>query len=314
MLKNIVLFTERKTDAAGRIARMLGELDIPLEAIEETVVDGRPAVVLAVLSKNYVKAKRAVMEGHGFGHASVTQRSERGSVINATFGTSREKTRLEVHFPSEIADLQKEREKRAARKEGHSPREIADAIRKRGLSSVREMKCAHILACMDPRISVSKIVGADRGQVFESKNAGNKVTENNIADIKISVGEGAKVVGVLWHSDCRAMKLAMEGYIRDVINAPEGEKRIPEKFAEALNAAKESGLAAEMETLARLRKLGRDTAGLEEAIADDLARINGGIQFGKLMADPEISRWVQEGRIMLIGGMYDIAKNAIAWS
>ncbi|VVB98084.1 Carbonic anhydrase [uncultured archaeon] len=256
MLKKIVLFTERGAGAARRITRALGALDIPVETVGETTLQGKPAVVLAVLSRHYRKAKKAIAaQGLGLEHAKPVERGS--NVILGNFG-SRRKSKIDVYFPSSLANIQDGRRKEM-QKERHSAQEISQALQERNLASIKERGCVHITACMDPRINLPEIFGASSGQIYESKNAGNIVHPNIIEDIKTAVAHGARVIGIFGHTDCKKMR------------------------------------------------------------SDAHAQRNLEEQFEKLANEPEISRWVQEGKVALVGGMYVIRnedeprRNFIQW-
>jgi carbonic anhydrase len=82
---------------------------------------------------------------------------------------------------------------------------------------------AAIIACADSRVSPALAFDLDRGNLFVSRIAGNTIDTGTLGSTEYAVAElGVKLVMVLGHSDCGAVKAAI-----DVANAdrsfPAGE-------------------------------------------------------------------------------------------
>lgn len=70
---------------------------------------------------------------------------------------------------------------------------------------------AAILACSDSRVSPTLAFDLDRGNLFVSRVAGNSVDAGTLGSTEYAVAVlGVKLVMVLGHSDCGAVKAAME--------------------------------------------------------------------------------------------------------
>jgi carbonic anhydrase len=70
---------------------------------------------------------------------------------------------------------------------------------------------AAIIGCADSRVSPSLIFDLDRGNLFVSRVAGNTVGTGTLGSTEYAVAVlGVKLVMVLGHSDCGAVKAAIE--------------------------------------------------------------------------------------------------------
>ncbi|MGZ5331786.1 MAG: carbonic anhydrase, partial [Solirubrobacterales bacterium] len=82
----------------------------------------------------------------------------------------------------------------------HSPVEATDA----------QMPFAAVITCADSRVSPTLIFDLDRGNLFESRVAGNGIDTGALGTTEFAVAKlGVKVVMVLGHSDCRAVHAAI---------------------------------------------------------------------------------------------------------
>jgi carbonic anhydrase len=71
---------------------------------------------------------------------------------------------------------------------------------------------ANILSCADSRVPVEFIFDQTIGRVFVSRVAGNVVSPEIIASVEYgAVVLGTKVILVMGHSNCGALKAAMQG-------------------------------------------------------------------------------------------------------
>lgn len=70
---------------------------------------------------------------------------------------------------------------------------------------------AAIIACADSRVSPALIFDLDRGNLFSSRVAGNTVDDGTLGSTEYAVAVlGVKLVMVLGHSDCGAVRAAIE--------------------------------------------------------------------------------------------------------
>jgi carbonic anhydrase len=86
----------------------------------------------------------------------------------------------------------------------------------------RQAPFAAIISCADSRVSPTLIFDVDRGNIFSSKVAGNGIDSGTLGSTEFAVKVlGVKLVMVLGHSDCGAVKAA--------IGVADGTARYPEE-------------------------------------------------------------------------------------
>jgi carbonic anhydrase len=86
--------------------------------------------------------------------------------------------------------------------------------------AARQQPFAAILACADSRVSPTLIFDVGRGNLFEPRVAGNSVETGTLGSTEYAVGVlGVKLVLVLGHTNCGAVKAAIE--------VAEGRKQYP---------------------------------------------------------------------------------------
>lgn len=91
----------------------------------------------------------------------------------------------------------------------HTVRDHSLAIR---LSSSSQYPKAFVLSCIDSRVPVEDIFDQGIGDIFVGRVAGNYATNDMIASMEYAcLVAGAKVVLVLGHENCGAIKGAIEG-------------------------------------------------------------------------------------------------------
>jgi carbonic anhydrase len=74
----------------------------------------------------------------------------------------------------------------------------------------KQMPFAAIITCADSRVSPTLIFDVERGNIFVSKVAGNSIDTGTLGSTEYAIKVlGVKVVMVLGHSDCGAVKAAI---------------------------------------------------------------------------------------------------------
>jgi carbonic anhydrase len=66
---------------------------------------------------------------------------------------------------------------------------------------------AAILTCVDERIVPESVFGCDPGRLYCVRLAGHVVTPEVVGSLEIAIGLGCRLVFVLGHTDCGAMRL-----------------------------------------------------------------------------------------------------------
>ena len=153
---------------------------------------------------------------------------------------------------------------------------------------------AAIVACADSRVSPTLIFDLERGNVFVSRVAGNCVDTGTLGSTEYAVGVlGVKLVMVLGHSDCGAVKAAIE-----VAN---GERTYPpEKFG-AIGAVIEACVPPIRSLPVGERSIERSVEANARAQAESLAG-----------SDPIIKPAVDAGDLRVVAAVYDIATGKVS--
>jgi carbonic anhydrase len=153
---------------------------------------------------------------------------------------------------------------------------------------------AAIITCADSRISPELVFDVERGNLFVSRIAGNSVDNGTLGSTEYAVGVlGVKLVMVLGHSDCGAVKAAI-GAVTEGKTYPSSKYGAIGDFVDLLTPTVKS-LPADERTLARC------VPANAIAQAQDLAR-----------RGPIIAPAVAAGKIEVVAGVYNIANGAVS--
>ncbi len=153
---------------------------------------------------------------------------------------------------------------------------------------------AAIITCADSRISPELVFDIERGNIFVSRIAGNSVDNGTLGSTEYAVGVlGVKIVVVLGHSDCGAVKAAI-GAVTEGKTYPSSKYGAIGDFVDLLVPTVKS-LPADERTLARC------VPANAIAQAQDLAR-----------RGPIVAPAVQSGAIDVVAGVYNIANGAVS--
>jgi carbonic anhydrase len=151
---------------------------------------------------------------------------------------------------------------------------------------------AALLTCSDSRVEPTLIFDIDRGNLFSAKVAGNSADAGTIGSTEFAVGIlGVKLVVVMGHSDCGAVKAAME--------VAEGTAGYP---------AEEYGAIAEL--------VGRVVPSIEaipeaERTTEACTVANARAQAEALTTGPIIGPAAEAGDIKVVAAVYDIGSRRV---
>jgi carbonic anhydrase len=153
---------------------------------------------------------------------------------------------------------------------------------------------AAIITCADSRISPELVFDIERGNIFVSRIAGNSIDVGTLGSTEYAVAVlGVKLVMVLGHSDCGAIKAAIG-------TVTEGKTYPAAKYGSIGKVIQ--GLVPTVKSLpADQRTLGRCVPANAIAQATDLAAR------GPIIAPAVASRAVQ-----VVAGVYNIANGAVS--
>jgi carbonic anhydrase len=153
---------------------------------------------------------------------------------------------------------------------------------------------AAIITCADSRISPELVFDVERGNIFVSRIAGNSIDSGTLGSTEYGVAVlGVKVVMILGHSDCGAIKAAI-GAVTEGKTYPSSKYGAIGKVVDLLTPTVKS-LPADQRTLARC------VPANAIAQAQDLAR-----------RGPIIAPAIQSGSIEVVAGVYNIANGAVS--
>ncbi|MDH4090868.1 MAG: carbonic anhydrase family protein [Cyclobacteriaceae bacterium] len=146
---------------------------------------------------------------------------------------------------------------------------------------------AVILSCIDSRTSAELIFDQGLGDVFSIRIAGNIQNEDILGSMEFACKvAGAKIVVVLGHTKCGAIKGACDGVKMGNLSA------LLDKVKPAIDAEK---------TI----KLDRNAGNSE--FVEKVASLNVRITKKQILEhSPILKRMIEQGEIELIGGMYDV--------
>jgi carbonic anhydrase len=141
---------------------------------------------------------------------------------------------------------------------------------------------AAVLACADSRVPVELIFDQTIGHIFVTRVAGNMVTPEIIASLEYgAIVLGTKVILVLAHTNCGAVKAAIAG------------KEVP----------------GQISTLYSHIQPAIDQAGPDPAAA---IKVNAELQARLLReSSPVIAPLVKENKVKVVAGVYDIATGKV---
>lgn len=153
---------------------------------------------------------------------------------------------------------------------------------------------AAIITCADSRISPELVFDVERGNLFVSRVAGNSIDTATLGSTEYAIAVlGVKLVMVLGHSDCGAIKSAIE-----VVS--HGKSYPPSKYG-AIGEVIDD-LVPTVESLPpEERHVGRCVPANAISQAQDIAR-----------RGPIVAPAIAEGKISVIAAVYNIANGAVS--
>jgi carbonic anhydrase len=141
---------------------------------------------------------------------------------------------------------------------------------------------AAVLSCADSRVPVELVFDQSIGHIFVTRVAGNIVTPEIIGSLEYGAAVlGTKVILVMGHSGCGAVKAAIQG--KDVPG------QISALFPHIQPAVDQAGPNLEVATKANAK--------IQAALLRE--------------ASPLISGLVKEGKLKVVAGYYDLGTGAV---
>jgi carbonic anhydrase len=154
---------------------------------------------------------------------------------------------------------------------------------------------AVILGCVDSRVPPEIVFDQGIGDVFVGRVAGNVEDVNLVGSMEFATKvAGSKVVLVLGHTSCGAIKGAADGV--ELGNLTELLNDFDEPIARADEATEGEANSSNAEFL---------NLAIEENVRQTIADI--------LSSSDVISEMVETGDLLVVGGIYDLATGRVRW-
>lgn len=151
---------------------------------------------------------------------------------------------------------------------------------------------AFVLSCIDSRTSAELVFDQGLGDIFSCRIAGNVLNEDILGSMEFACkAAGAKVVVVLGHSRCGAVKGACDGV--QLGNLTSLLKKI------------DDAIALETETVG-------DRSSANPEFVERVAELNVMLVKQQILErSPVLATMIEQGEIALIGAMYDVETGAV---
>jgi carbonic anhydrase len=154
---------------------------------------------------------------------------------------------------------------------------------------------AVILGCVDSRVPPEIVFDQGIGDVFVGRVAGNVEDVNLVGSLEFATKvAGSKVVVILGHTACGAIKGAADGV--ELGNLTELLNDFDDPIARADAATEGEVSSKNLEFL---------NVAIEENVRQTIADI--------LEQSPIISDMVESGELLVVGGVYDLATGKVNW-
>jgi carbonic anhydrase len=154
---------------------------------------------------------------------------------------------------------------------------------------------AVVLGCSDSRVPVERVLDAGVGDLFTVRVAGNAAYGDMVVgSIEYGVLKaGAKLVLVLGHEDCAAVKGALNG------------SKYPGTSMEALDSHVKPAADNATDTLHDLSGKALVAEAVERNVLMSMRQL--------LESSPKIAELVRSGEVMVVGGVYSLHTGRIDW-
>ena len=151
---------------------------------------------------------------------------------------------------------------------------------------------AFVLSCIDSRTSAELVFDQGLGDIFSCRIAGNVLNDDILGSMEFACKvAGAKVIVVLGHSRCGAIKGACDGV----------------KLGNLTTLLHKIDEAIELET----ETIGERNSG-NAAFVEHVAELNVLLVKQQIIArSPVVAEMVQNAEIALVGAMYDVESGAV---
>ena len=148
---------------------------------------------------------------------------------------------------------------------------------------------AAVLGCMDSRAPLEIVFDQGIGDVFTVRVGGNVVNDDELGSLEYAVKVGAKLIVVLGHTSCGAVKGAIDGVQLGNLTSLLA-KIHPAVEAVHCNDSKDAGCVTKV---------------AEENVRQSIRAIR--------ERSPYVAKYLDDGTVALVGGMYDVATGRVTF-
>jgi carbonic anhydrase len=179
-------------------------------------------------------------------------------------------------------------------KEGNL-RFISNATKKRdwsakiGATASGQFPFAAVLGCMDSRAPIEIILDQGLGDIFSVRVAGNVVNDDELGSLEYAVKVGTKLILVLGHTSCGAVKGAIDGVQLGNLTGLLA-KIHPAVAAANCNSSKDEACVTKVAEL-----------NVREALKEVREK------------SPYLRKYLDDGTVGLVGGIYDVATGKVTF-
>jgi carbonic anhydrase len=168
-----------------------------------------------------------------------------------------------------------------------------DYLAEKRTSAAGQYPAAVVLGCLDSRVPAEIVFDAGIGDMFIGRVAGNVVNDDMLGSMEFGcAASGAKVVLVLGHTACGAVK----GAIDDVV------------------LGNLTGLLARIKRAIPATKFDGEKSSKNAKYVDAVARTNVVLSLTEIRRrSPILEDLEKKGSITIVGAMYDLATGAVAF-
>lgn len=196
-------------------------------------------------------------------------------------------------FPPADEVMQRLKNGNARYVSGESIHDGQGVARREELARTGQRPIATILGCSDSRVPLEIIFDQGGGDIFVVRVAGNVAGPSEVGSIEYGVASlGTPVVLVLGHSSCGAVSAALYN------------KAVPANTAGLINQIRPA--------VAKAKAWSPNASGAELVNKSVKANVWQSME-AVLRKSREVRERVLDGRILLVGGVYDLESGQVAW-
>lgn len=161
------------------------------------------------------------------------------------------------------------------------------------ITSSGQYPLANVIACMDSRSAPEVVFDLSKGDIFVNRIAGNVVDK----DILGGMEYGAKIVGaplivVMGHTNCGAIKGACDG----------------------VKLGNLTQLLDKIKPAIQMSKVGGKRDGKNAAFVSDVTELNVDVSINTIRTQsPILAEMEKQGKIKIVGAMYDTSTGRVIW-